>query len=371
MTIFKKTFNLKQFISLVLALGVMMTAMCAVSFSASAEEDGETLTHGYFEYTVEEGDVCITAYTGDGGDVSIPNMINDMSVVAIGDEAFWYQDNLTAIDLPDYLEYIGARAFQGCSLLDSVTIPDSVMEIGDAAFCDCSSLASVNIPSGLTYVGGGAFDNTLWIKRFEDNTSIIFGGRVFYKYLGDAEVVNIPEGVIGISGNAFTGKKTLTYVNIPDSVVFIGDYAFFGCPELKSLSIPDGVYYMGVYSMGYNALNENGEEKNEEFVLYANPDTLGAEYADKYEIQLKSPSEHATPDELPDAETCVARDLKNDGGSKGAGKLNTNGVVAIVLIIVSCTLIIGGLSLFFSIREKKLKKEAKAEKKAHKSKKKK
>ncbi len=349
-------------------------AVCTKADETAPSSDAETKTLGYFEYIIDTDGVCITGYTGDGGDVSVPNIIEEKSVVAIGDEAFWYCEQLTAIDLPDYLEYIGARAFQGCKSLTGISLPDSVVEISDAAFEGCSSLATVNIPSELIYVGAFAFDNTLWITRFEDNDSIILGGRLFYKYKGSSEMVTIPTGVTGISGNAFASNQTLSYVTIPDTVMFIGDYAFYNCPKLKGASIPDGVYYMGAYSFGYTSVSADGSGNTvDDFVLYVNEGTLGEEYAKAYEIDYKTRAKNPTPDEIPDAETCTAKELEkdSDGNVKGKWFSNKNSVIALIIIVVSCTLIIGGLYTYFAISEKKIRDKKKAEKAEKKAKNKK
>lgn len=363
MTTFKKAFNLKNFISLLM---IFLSLVMIMSFSvtnASADDDVKTGTFGHFEYEIYEGEVCITGFTGEGGDVFIPNVIEDQTVVAIGEEAFWYCKDITAVSMPSNLEYIGARAFQGCSSLKEIVLPDSVVEIGAAAFCDCTSLASLNVPASLIYAGAFAFDNTPWITRFEDNTSIIIGGRVFYKYLGDAEVVNIPTGVTGISGNAFDGKQNLTYVNIPNTVLFVGDYAFFRCENLKSVSLPDNIYYMGAYSFGYKAVTESGEgDVIEDFVLCANEGTLAADYAKEYGLQWKTPAHFATMDELPDAEKCTAAELPESTKDQTAWLGNKNSVITLVIIVISCTGIIGGLYLYFAIKEKKDKKDKKDKK---------
>ncbi len=364
MTTFKKTFNLKKIISLLMLVLTLVMIMSFSMVSSSADDGIKTGTFGHFEYEISDGEVCITGFTGEGGDVFIPNVIEDQTVVAIGEEAFWYCKDITAVSMPSSLEYIGARAFQGCSSLKEIVLPDSVIEIGAAAFCDCSNLESINVPASLIYVGSFAFDHTPWITRFEDNTSIIIGGRVFYKYLGDAQVVNIPVGVTGISGNAFDGKQNLTYVNIPNTVLFVGDYAFFRCENLKSVSLPDNIYYMGAYSFGYKALTESGDgDLMEDFVVYANEGTLAADYAKEYGVQWKTPAHHSTPDELPEAEKCTAKELSSESSKDQAVWLgNKNSVITLVIIVVSCTGIIGGLYLYFAIKEKKDKK-AKAENK--------
>lgn len=50
-------------------------------------------------------------------------------------------------------------AFEGCTLLTSVTIPDSITSIGEGAFYNCNSLTSITIPNNVTSIGDFAFRN--------------------------------------------------------------------------------------------------------------------------------------------------------------------------------------------------------------------
>ncbi len=52
---------------------------------------------GQFLYTNINGTITITGYTGPGGAVTIPSMINGLPVTRIGDWAFDTQTNLTDI----------------------------------------------------------------------------------------------------------------------------------------------------------------------------------------------------------------------------------------------------------------------------------
>ncbi|MBQ2943364.1 MAG: leucine-rich repeat domain-containing protein [Ruminococcus sp.] len=363
MTTYKKNSTLKVFLSFAFILTILLSMLPFAGVSVYAD-DVQTGTFGSFEYEIYDGEVCITKFTGEGGDVFIPNVIEDVPVVAIGEEAFWYCKEITSLSMPASLEFIGARAFQGCSSLTEVQLPDSVVEIAAAAFCDCTALEKINVPAELIYVGSFAFDNTPWITRFEDNTSIIIGGRILYKYLGDAEVVNIPAGVTGISGNAFQDKKNLKYVNIPNTMLFIGDYAFFGCDNLKSVSLPDSIYYMGAYSFGYKTLTESGEgDVVEDFVLCANEGTLPADYAKEYGLTLKSHGYFATMDELPEAESCVAKELPEATKDQAKWFSNKNTVITLVIIVISCVGIVGGMYFYFTFQEKKMKKNNQNKKK--------
>lgn len=352
MTTFRNM-SIKKTISIISVACLVLSLFCFAGVSVSAD-DSEIKTYGYFEYYESTDGIAINKYIGEElSDVSIPNTIDDQPVVYIANEAFWYCDELIAVDLPDYLEYIGARAFQGCKNLSVLQIPDSVYEIGDAAFDGCSALTDFTIPAELVYVGNGAFDGTQWIKKFEGNDSVILGGRIFYKYTGSASVVNIPSTIKSISANAFAGNQTITYVNIPESLLFIGPYAFYDCPELKSVCVPDGIYYLGNYSMGFNTVDNAGNTvKNEGFVLYANDDTLGADYAKEWEIERKAAKFNPTPDEMPAEEICVAKDTSSDTSDAPE---NENTLVALILIIAACVVVIGGLYAYFSIADKKYK----------------
>ncbi len=345
-------------------LFMIMIFMSVLSVSA---EEQPIKSYGAFNYRVSGESVYINKYTGDMTEVFIPGTIDGMSVVGIDEEAFWYKDKITAVKLPESLLKIGDRAFQGCSSIEEIVLPDSVAEIGDAAFENCKKLKSINVPADLAYVGAFAYDGTPWIEKFYDNTSIIIGGRVFYKYLGDAQKVVIPKGVLSISANAFEGKKTLTYVSIPDTVVTVGGLAFYNCESLKSVSLPSSIYKIGERAFGYyvdNALKDD-HMKYEDFTVYADEKNEDGEYlaaavyCQNCEINLEPLSKYATPDELPAEEICVVKDI--DDSDKGAQ--NNTVWITVVIIAVSCVVVIGGIYIISSVYEKKRKKSIKTNRK--------
>ena len=152
----------------------------------------------------------------------IKRVVIQQGVRAIGDQAFYYCENLTSVTIPDSVTSIGGDAFSGCAALTSVTIPSSVTSIGGGAFSGCTSLTSVAIPSSVTEIGGSAFSGCTELTS-----------------------ITIPEGVTSIGGGAFSGCTGLTSVTIPDSVTSIGNYAFKGCSNLASVTIPSSVTSIG------------------------------------------------------------------------------------------------------------------------------
>ena len=74
-----------------------------------------------FEYEVDDGKATIADYTGKGGDVIVPSMIDGFPVTTIGGLAFDGCTGLTSISLPDGCS-IGEGMFDDCPA--TITIRD-------------------------------------------------------------------------------------------------------------------------------------------------------------------------------------------------------------------------------------------------------
>ena len=111
--------------------------------------------------------IVITGYTGAGGKVTIPEKIENIPVMEIGENAFRGRnrendnlrsgDEITSVIIPNGVRKIGQGAFADCRKLTDVTLPDTVEEIREIAFRGCTSLVSANIPAGLKVMGLRAF----------------------------------------------------------------------------------------------------------------------------------------------------------------------------------------------------------------------
>ena len=76
---------------------------------------------------------------------------------SICDYAFFDNQNLKNVIMPDSVKSIGNSAFSGCSALTSVTIGKNVKSIGIYAFFNCLSLKSIKLSDITTEIGDSAF----------------------------------------------------------------------------------------------------------------------------------------------------------------------------------------------------------------------
>jgi hypothetical protein len=222
---------------------------------------------------LREGTTCIAgnAFFGDDGlvSISIPN-----TVTYIGERAFEFCDGITSIVIPNSVTYIGSYAFHNCPRLTNVTLSNSMTSVGYCVFMDCVGLTSIVIPESYTSIQEKAFYNctalanivfpeslesigyyslsgTAWEKLQPDG--LIYAGHVAYKYKGampEGTSIVLREGTKGIASRAFYGFNSLVSIALPNTVTNIGNYAFEGCNHLTQVNLPESLTYIS-----HNAFN--------------------------------------------------------------------------------------------------------------------
>jgi hypothetical protein len=110
-----------------------------------------------YTYTIDDGKVTITAYTGAGGDVTVPDTIEGQPITAIGPLAFSDNNSLTTVVIGDSVTSIGIYAFYNSTSLTKITIGNGVTTMDDYVFSGCSSLTNVKIGNGITSIGNLTF----------------------------------------------------------------------------------------------------------------------------------------------------------------------------------------------------------------------
>ncbi len=91
--------------------------------------------------------------------------------------------------------------------------------------------------------------------------------------------VKIPNSVIEISSNAFTGCESLESIEIPDTVEKIGEYAFSYCTNLSNIKIPSNLKLIekGLFYVCKNLKDIEIPESVEQIGIYAFADTAISE----------------------------------------------------------------------------------------------
>ena len=165
------------------------------------------------------------------------------------------------VTVPEGVTEIGDYAFSDCRFLHTVILPDTVRFIGKGAFSGCDLLRWVDMSGSVTSIGQYAFKDTRWMRA--DADGFVTAGFVLVEYRGKAKDVTVPDGIRVIGKRAFAGQDIVS-VTLPESVVRIDNEAFSGCTELTCLHIPKSVH-----RVGYRAFYDTpwfGEQR-EDFIV--------------------------------------------------------------------------------------------------------
>lgn len=151
-------------------------------------------------------------------------------ITRIGEDNFFYCDNLTSISIPESVTSIGSDAFDNDDALTEVTIPASVTTIESYAFGGCDNLKTVT---------------------FAEGSKLTSLGKSTFQHCKSLTSINIPTGLTVISRYTFGNCEALTSVTIPEGVITIDDYAFESCYALTEITIPSTVTKICSNTFGY------------------------------------------------------------------------------------------------------------------------
>ena len=211
-----------------------------------ANEDMFTSVHIPGSVTIiEEGAFKKTPY--------LAEVVMEEGVRCIGEKAFENCPSLKKVTLPNGLKEIEYGAFYECVSLESVNMPKSLEKIGNDAFRKCPKLPRQTLPVGISSIEGQSFDLVPNIpaenKKYKTVSGLLID-KEFNNLLGAdvslTEVV-VPEGMVYVSDNAFTGCRSLRSVTFPDSIFEMFEAVFSQCTSLVSVTLPKKVLYIGQF----------------------------------------------------------------------------------------------------------------------------
>lgn len=146
--------------------------------------------------------------------------------------------------------YIGAHAFRGCYQLNRVILSSNIRGVDEYAFCACSALSFVDLGEGVELVDSNSFQSCPKLKTVFFGSKVKVIGSYAFSQCG-VEYLSLPEALIEIRANAFSGSGVRGDLIIPNSVKTIGDNAFYQCSNIRTLSIGECVETIG-FAAFYN-----------------------------------------------------------------------------------------------------------------------
>ena len=278
---------MKRFVSVFLTLVMCVSLFASLTTTASAAsvktgqmQDTSSDDNGtiYWELTY----TLTTASLKISGDGYMPNGTDQCWRTALGSR------HITELIIEEGVKSIMDGAFYGEEKLKSVALPDSLEFIGESAFAD-TGIQSVVLPKNLKSFDGTIF-NSQNIKQYsvspenpyfkavdgvvysKDMTELVaypigrfaVGGDNNFKIpesvnkIGDYAFLNckhnsftIPGTVKSIGMQAFAGNTELSTIQILNGVESIYDGAFLACNNISSFHLPTSVNYIGYCSLGF------------------------------------------------------------------------------------------------------------------------
>ena len=190
-------------------------------------------------------DFSLDGYSGAGGDIIIPAVIQECTVDIIGLNAFNNMSGITSLTLPETVRQIEDGAIAFCNDLSAVTLSDGLLVIGDNCFSCNPSLTEVTLPASVCYVGSNAFSSCDNLRK------IVFTGvcpvfaDVAFDWLPADAVIYVPDDQYDAYSAAFAAMDL--YLILQPSGVNATPVASSVIPEQFAIDAATGtlLYYEG------------------------------------------------------------------------------------------------------------------------------
>ncbi len=197
-----------------------------------------SIASAYINRDISTGYYNIVGTLFTSSNASLQNVEFGPNVKRITEMLFYECYRIENIILPEGLEEIGGRAFEGCTSLSSVTLPETLENIRLMAFSDCSGLCNIVLPENLSIIESQAFEgcsSLKFVKIPEKIEQIKYGT---FRACSSLEDITFSNGLKRIEKEAFASCSSLKTVMLPEGLERLESYCFKGCSGLSKIVFP-------------------------------------------------------------------------------------------------------------------------------------
>ncbi len=137
--------------------------------------------------------------------------------------------------IPHTVRTVGRNAFWNCHKLKKIIIPPNVRQLGYNPFSHCRNLTLENHSPFYAEKNGVLYDR--------DYKELICCTNVAAQ-----DGVHLPDTLLSIGRNSFSGCESLKSITIPDSVRSISRGAFSNCRNLEEVILPVNLESIGEWA---------------------------------------------------------------------------------------------------------------------------
>ena len=189
----------------------------------------------------------ITAYNGEHKSIIIPDTINGVEALEIGEECF-FQSDVEYVELPDCITEILKRAFKESAL--EVIIAPGAIGVGIQAFMSCYSLYAEYMPNVL-FASGQCFYECMLLTDLSFKGKVIDAGELAFAQTAIQEAT-FPN--LETQERSFQGTPCYT-ASLPKLTELNG--GFQNCSNLESIYIPNVTEISGSVFAYCDSLSED------------------------------------------------------------------------------------------------------------------
>lgn len=184
-----------------------------------------------------------TSLTAIALDETVSDGTATYTLTSIGKDAFYYS-RISEITIPNTVTALKYGAFRSCDNLATVNFGTGLKTIGDYCFYG-APITAMDVPEGVESVGASCFFTAKKLRKITfPSTLKSLGASCFYNSPELTEVV-LPDGLENLGAKAFMRCAKLSSINLPAGMTFIGDGTFYGCTSLTSVALPANLTTIG------------------------------------------------------------------------------------------------------------------------------